>query len=219
MMNAMDTSINPCDDFYQFACGQWIKRNVIPEDKSSFGIFTKLIEDTSVIVKSVLEEPNISSDPEAIIKARDYYKACMNEGKIEEHGLGFMQQYLADLGGWPLLGSNAGGKWISSLYNLEDLLVRVRKESNYIPIVDIGVITDDKTPTKHVLYLDQPDLGMPDRDYYLKGRDDRTLMAYQAMIRDIGIAFGADPDTASTDARFIVDMEVQLANVRLSSES
>jgi hypothetical protein len=64
-----------------------------------------------------------------------------------------MQQYLTDFGGWPLLGSNAGGKWNSSLYNLEDLLVRVRKESNYIPIVDIGVITDDKTPTKHVLYV------------------------------------------------------------------
>ena len=58
---------------------------------------------------------------------------------------------------------------------------------------------------------------MPDREYYLRGRDDVSIMAYQTMIRDIATAFGADPITASNDAKFIVDMEIQLANVWFSS--
>lgn len=56
---------------------------------------------------------------------------------------------------------------------------------------------------------------MPSRDYYLKGRDDKTLMAYQTMLQDSAIAFGADKDTAMTDAKALVDMEIEIANVSI----
>merc|ERR550539_813704 len=68
-MGAMNTSANPCDDFYNFACGTWISEHVIPEDKSSFGTFTKLRDDVSVIMKSVLETPNQAADPDVVTKA------------------------------------------------------------------------------------------------------------------------------------------------------
>jgi predicted metalloendopeptidase len=58
---------------------------------------------------------------------------------------------------------------------------------------------------------------MPSRDYYLKGRDDKTLMAYQTMIQESAVAFGADETTAANDAKDIVDMEIELANVRTNS--
>ncbi|XP_053378803.1 neprilysin-4-like isoform X4 [Mercenaria mercenaria] len=218
VMGAMDMKVNPCDDFYQFACGTWVRQHVIPEDKSSYGTFTKLRDDVSVIVKSVLEESNADADPDAVTKARNYYKACTNEDKIEERGLTFIHQYMEGFGGWPVLGSKAGGKWNQSSFNLEDLLIYTRKGTNYIPLIDVGVTQDDKNPTKHILYIDQPDLGMPSRDYYLKGRDDKTLMAYQTMIQDSAVAFGANIADASNDAKEIVDLEIELANITVPKE-
>lgn len=48
---AMDPAVDPCQDFYQFACGSWLRKNVIPADKSSFGTFYKLRDDVDIIVK------------------------------------------------------------------------------------------------------------------------------------------------------------------------
>ena len=56
-------------------------------------------------------------------------------------------------GGWPVLGTKAGGKWNSSNYNLEDLLIYTRHGTNYIPLIDVGVTQDDKHPTNHILYV------------------------------------------------------------------
>ncbi len=47
----MNTDVDPCDNFYEFACGGWIKRTVLPEDKSSYGVFTELDEDVQVVLK------------------------------------------------------------------------------------------------------------------------------------------------------------------------
>ena len=61
--------------------------------------------------------------------------------------------------------------------------------------------------------IDQTSLGMPSRDYYLKGRNNTMLMAYQKMRTEIAVAFGADRDTAEEDTKNMVDFEIELANV------
>ena len=71
--------------------------------------------------------------------------------RIEELGLDFILAYMENFGGMPVLGSNKGGKWDESAYNLEDLMVLVRNETNTLPIVDIWVAQDDKNPTKYIL--------------------------------------------------------------------
>ncbi|XP_053379958.1 neprilysin-like [Mercenaria mercenaria] len=218
VMGAMDMTVNPCDDFYNFACGTWIRKNVIPEDKSSFRTFTKLSDDVSMIVKSVLEVANGAARPDAVVKARTYYKACTNESRIEELGLTFIHQYMEGFGGWPVLGPNPGGNWTPSTYNSEDSLIYSRQGTHYTPLVEVGVMQDSKNPTKHILYIDQPYLGMPSRDYYLNGRNDETLMAYQTMIEESAVAFGADPITALNDAKDMVDMEIELANITVPRE-
>lgn len=216
--NAMDPSIQPCDDFYQFACGSWLKQNVIPEDKSSYGSFTQLRDDVSIKLKYLLETENRADEPEVIHKAKDYYKACANEERIEELGLDYILNYMEALKGWPIMGTNRGGNWNNATYNLEDLMILVRNETNTLPFVDIYVAQDDKNPTKYILTIDQTSLGMPSRDYYLKGRNDSMLLAYQKMKKDLAIAFGADPDTAEQDAKDLVDFEIELANITMRRE-
>ncbi|KAH3821495.1 hypothetical protein DPMN_123259 [Dreissena polymorpha] len=190
LRGAMDTKVNPCDDFFNFACGTWIQKHVIPEDKSSFGTFTQLGDDVNVIVKGVLEVADKHDDPEVVTKARKYYKACFDEKKIEDLGLTYIQSYLTALGGFPVLASKPGGNWVAAGFDLVNLLVRTRNGTNILPLIDVGVVQDDKNPSKYILYVDQPNLGMPSRDYYLKERNATDLMAYQTMLEEIAVALG-----------------------------
>ena len=70
---------------------------------------------------------------------------------IEKLGTDFMLDYMEQLGGWPIMGTHKGGNWDVSKYNLEELMILVRNETNTLPLADIYVSQDDKNPTKHIL--------------------------------------------------------------------
>lgn len=75
----MDHSADPCVDFFQFACGTWNKKHMIPEDRSSISTFEVLADQLQVLLKGVLEEPiDYEKDNSATIKAKMFYKSCMD---------------------------------------------------------------------------------------------------------------------------------------------
>nr|CAD7569225.1 unnamed protein product [Timema californicum] len=78
LLAAMDRAANPCTDFFQFACGTWNKKHVIPEDRSSISTFEVLADQLQVILKGVLEEPVNEQDNAATQKAKLFYNSCMN---------------------------------------------------------------------------------------------------------------------------------------------
>src|ERR1022692_1884858 len=96
-IGALDKSINPCVDFYQYACGGWIKANPIPSDQARWGRFDELQERNRETMHDILEEaakPVTNRDP-VTRKIGDYYAACMDEKAIDARGLAPLEAELA----------------------------------------------------------------------------------------------------------------------------
>lgn len=82
LLSAMNTEADPCVNFFEYACGTWNKKHVIPEDRSSISTFEVLADQQQFILKSLLEEPITKLDHSATIKAKKFYSSCMDLGEI-----------------------------------------------------------------------------------------------------------------------------------------
>ncbi|KAK6179529.1 hypothetical protein SNE40_011862 [Patella caerulea] len=211
--DAIDTTIHPCDDFYMYACGNWKRKNVIPDDATSYGTLVKVAEDVRVILKGLLEMPVKSSDLEPIVKAKTLYTSCLNATNIEALGSQPLLDFIRNLGVWPVLSST----WTPAGYNLRSILDRM-DEYGSGPLFGVAILGDLKQSTKNILYLDQPSLGMPGQKYYQRGRNDTMVEAYETFAVKLTMALGADEATAKQDMKDMVDFEFRLANISVPAE-
>lgn len=81
--SGMNKSVNPCDDFYEFACGKWIQTNIIPKGYSAWSITKELAQKNRILVRNILEKTSISSISYAEQQAVKFYQSCMNTSEIE----------------------------------------------------------------------------------------------------------------------------------------
>lgn len=217
LLSSLNTEVAPCENFYEFACGTWAKKNVIPEDVSSYTMFSVVREDVEVIMKTVLEYPAQQDDPLSVVHAKNLYKSCINQTYIDSRGIEPTFGLLKELGGWPVLGNNKGGNWNESQYDLTTLLLDLLRYNNK-PLINLYVYTDSKNSTIRIIYLDQPDFGMPGRKYYLNGLDDPMVQAYKKLAQAVAEEFHADPTTAAADMEDVVKLEIDIANTTMKDE-
>lgn len=93
VIEAMNKSIQPCDDFYKFACGGWIARHPIPQSHTSWDQLSLLREDLLQSLRVLLEEPNQDNDLRPVKLARALYKTCMDTGKL--YHLNYIFNYIS----------------------------------------------------------------------------------------------------------------------------
>ncbi|KAH9514111.1 ATPase AAA domain-containing protein 3 [Bulinus truncatus] len=210
LLTSIDPSVKPCDDFFDFACGNWNKMNVIPEDKPSYTTFTRLGDEIQVILKNLLEQPiNPDVDLQVTIKAKHFYISCLNDTQIEAVGLEPMRKFISDLGGWPVLG---GETWSEDV-DILSLLVK-QFHHNSKSLIDHGVAADDKNSEVNIIQLDQADLGMPSPDYFIS--DTSKLQVYKGFALDVTKLLNAvDPAVAERDIQDMIDFEVKLAKLTI----
>ena len=204
MQNA-DLTVRPQDDFYSYVNGSWLKKTEIPADKSSWGAFYELRENSlnqlHTIVDAVSAEKNIVPGSNQQ-KIADLYASFMDEPALET------------LGVKPLNAEFARIDALKDKKQIPGLIARLNSIGVSAPY-DLGIHQDAKDSSKVIADLGQSGLGLPDRDYYLKADDAKlkdTLAKYRAHVEAM-LTMSGDK-AARKNAASIVALETALAKVQ-----
>ena len=166
LKSSLDTSVSPCDDFYTFSCGGWVKTHPIPKSYNDYSTFTKLSTEIEDQLKGLLEDSHSQlfdsdsndNDRNPYSKARDFYNSCMDTNEINRLGPRPMQEFIRDVGGWSIC---SDGSWKKSKWDVHEVMHRL--QSTYFPaspFFSIEVTNDHLNSTKHLIKVKTLGVGV-----------------------------------------------------------
>uniref|UniRef100_A0A671Y3Q0 Endothelin converting enzyme like 1 n=1 Tax=Sparus aurata TaxID=8175 RepID=A0A671Y3Q0_SPAAU len=207
----IDPTIQPCQDFYSFACGGWLRRHGIPEDKLSYGIITAIGEHNEEKLQRLLLEPIRRRGPNsAERKVKEFYRSCVNIQEIDKLGSDPMTEVIDSCGGWDLVED------APQRPDFNELLYRTQGVYSTAVFFSLTVNVDDKNSSRNAIRVDQEGLTLPERSLYLGQDEDsvKILAAYKALMERLLSMLGAqDPTQKSKE---IIQLETRLANITVS---
>ena len=198
----IDSSVNPADDFFDYANGYWIKNNPIPSDESAWGLFQIIPNETLERLRSINEDVTKNSHTEgsAEQKIGDFWKAANDSAGIEKAGIEPLQPYLAKIAA------------INDVASLQNTMAQL-DAMGVGGAVSFFVAQDAKNSALETLQLWQTGLGLPEREFYFK-KDSTSVAIRNAYIKNITqilTLLGTDSSKVRASAVNMLALETDLA--------
>ena len=209
-INAMSSAANPCVDFYQYACGNWIAQNPLPADRSRWGRFTELSDRTEKVLLDMVQTAASSQSPRGSLdqKIGDYFHSCMDTATIEGKGIAPVRPELDR---------------IQAMRDRADLAAEVARlhRQGINVLFRFSSEPDPKDSAHMIAGLAQAGLSLPDRDYYLKAdaKSVETRERFEQHVMKIFLLTDEAPDAARQHAHAVLELETLLAHAALDRVS
>ncbi|RRJ94045.1 M13 family metallopeptidase [Flavobacterium macacae] len=203
----MDKSVRPNDDFFQFVNGTWVKQTEIPSDRTRWGSFDELRQNTDVDALAILKEAEADKklDPKSDqAKAVNLYKTILDTVTRNKQGITPLKPYLAK---------------INAVKNVKDMQALMTEMEPYggIGFFGTNIGSDSKNSNRNVVSVGPGRLGLPDRDYYVSDDADskEKKAKYELHVAKMLQYLGEKPADAKKDAARVVAIETVMAQPRL----
>src|SRR6201747_2048875 len=199
-LTAIDKTVDPGVDFYEYSCGNWRKNNPIPSDQVRWGRFNELADFNNYSLYSELKAA--ADAPKSPLQKQygDYFAACMNTALIDQLGVKPLKPQLDA---------------IAALKNVHDLAAFNAKQDRRGggAFFGIGITQDQKDSTQQIAATGQGGISLPDRDYYLdpSPRYQKIRAQYLEHVKKMFVLLGDTPEEAATEAANTIWIETELA--------
>lgn len=212
LIAGMDRSADPCDNFYEYACGSWLRSTKIPLDRSRYSkSFSTVYDRIRLMLKELLEVDLQSSELKEPSKPGMFYASCLDQMGVGGLNTLYLQSFRDDF--------NA----LHDSKSVSRLLAKLHKQDS-LGLWDIDVSIDERNPTQYALYLGQGGLGLPHRDSYFSTKDadvetrKKYLHLIETMLVTAGKARLIPRQGHDVNARQVLDLETSIANATLPPE-
>ncbi|XP_044005977.1 neprilysin-2-like [Aphidius gifuensis] len=188
MLNNMDSKVSPCDNFYKYSCGNFIKSTQLADSVHSQDSYSQSEHKLKNELRSIINLPNFPNDTKPLRIAKDFYQTCLNTSAINKQGLDEIKKIINNTGGWPVLDGNKWNEtsfdWVETTYKLSKL----GYTANYLISVELdNTVVNSKF---NAIHLTQPKLLNVSNIDALK---------YVEFMYDVAVMFGANPRSIFKD--------------------
>ena len=206
-LDNIDKSVDPCTNFYQFACGNWLKHAEVPADQPEWASFVEVDERNKVILRDILEKASKGGPNRDAIdqKIGDYYSSCMDEKAVDARGLDPLKPELDRIAG------------VKDKAALMDAIARVHLIGPN-PLFNFYSSPDLHNADMVIAYIDQGGLTLPDRKYYINDDDQKMVALRKNLVEYATTVFtlaGQSSQEAAQSAQTVLRIETALAKASM----